>query len=432
MSGRTVPGSVTIPARTFEQLENFLLMRRGGEPDAPEVLRLSVRRGAGKLITAKNFIGVIALKDGTEIEILPKIYSKLPCGAAGVKRLVCDMLRCVYDAPYRSFQFAHIDMEKFSLYETFIRMFLDEVFVIVKRGIQSGYEAVCSNENILKGKLVFSEQIKKNAAHRERMFSQFDEFSHNRPENRLIKSTLELLCRQTSSARNKTDLKTLLNAFSGVNACDDYKSDFERCVPDRKMRDYKTVLRWCRVFLTGRSFTAFSGKEEAYALLFPMETLFESFIARKLRKVLPPDDFSLSVQNRKYHLFEQPSKHFALRPDLVVTRRADGAVFVLDTKWKLLSVDKTNYGISQADMYQMYVYGKKYAAAAVILLYPLVMDVPDDHQIGFDSSDGVSVRIRFVDLLDVTESLRRILAVDEIFLPPGLPSDAYMDCPQHV
>ena len=34
----------------------------------------------------------------------------------------------------------------------------------------------------------------------------------------------------------------------------------------------------------GKSFTSFSGSEVAFALLFPMETLFESYIAAQLKK----------------------------------------------------------------------------------------------------------------------------------------------------
>jgi 5-methylcytosine-specific restriction endonuclease McrBC regulatory subunit McrC len=58
----------------------------------------------------------------------------------------------------------------------------------------------------------------------------------------------------------------------------DYKSDFSKYIPDRNMKDYTTALLWSKVFLMGKSFTSFAGSEVAVALLFPMETLFESYI----------------------------------------------------------------------------------------------------------------------------------------------------------
>lgn len=44
----------------------------------------------------------------------------------------------------------------------------------------------------------------------------------------------------------------------------------------------------------------------------------------------------------------------------------------MDTKWKILNENdgKNNYGISQADMYQLYAYAKKYNSKELYLIYP--------------------------------------------------------------
>lgn len=405
VSGKAAAGCVPLPEHTFEQLEKFLLLSRGRNGGALELMSLSARKGFGKIITAKNYIGLIAMNDGTMIEILPKIYSKTDHEEGRVKKLVVEMLKSLHDMPCKSVQTAHVNIDKMNLFEIFIKMFIDEVFVIVKHGLKSSYEAVQSNENIIKGKIIFPEHIKRNFAHSERAFVQFDEFNNNRSENRLIKAALLDLYRKTTSIRNKADLKTLLNAFAEVESSTDYEGDFAKSVPDRNMRDYETALLWCKVFLAGKSFTSYAGSEVAYALLFPMETLFESFVAQKFKKILPASEFQVSVQDRKYYLFDEPAKRFSMRPDIVVTRKSDGAVFVMDTKWKLLSGAKANYGISQADMYQMFAYQKKYAAKSVTLIYPVTNEIPADQDIEYRSGDDVAVRIKFIDLFKVTESL---------------------------
>ena len=89
-----------------------------------------------------------------------------------------------------------------------------------------------------------------------------------------------------------------------------------------------------------------------------------------------------------------------MKPDIVITRKADGAIFVMDTKWKVLSNNKANYGISQADMYQMYAYQKKYSSENVTLLYPKTENISKDN-IEFSSKDGVVVRVKFVDLFNL-------------------------------
>lgn len=409
VSGKTIPGCVTLPASAFEQLESFVLSNRNRDTDALELMGLSARKGVGKIITAKNYIGIIALNNGTTFEILPKVHSRLNGNSGDVKKLVVEMLKTLRESPYKSLQTSRVSVEKMPLFEIFIRMFIDEVFAIVKRGLKRNYESVRSNESVIKGKIVFSEHFKRNFAHKERSFVEYDEYNYNRPENKLIKATLQYLYLSTASIKNKADLKTLLNAFAEVDTAVDYNGDFTKCVPDRNMADYETALIWCRVFLTGKSFTSFAGTEVAYALLFPMETLFESYIAAKLKKILPTGSFQVLVQDRRYHLFDMPKKQFLMKPDIVVTRRADGAIYVMDTKWKLLSGSKAHYGISQSDMYQMYAYQKKYGAESITLLYPMTDEAPADDTLVYRSSDGVTVIIRFVDLFDVDNSLRKIV-----------------------
>ena len=158
----------------------------------------------------------------------------------------------------------------------------------------------------------------------------------------------------------------------------------------------------------GKSFTSFSGSEVAFALLFPMETLFESYIAAQLKKMLGHSEYSLSAQDKTYHLFDGPRK-FLMKPDIVIKNKALAQVFVMDTKWKVLSADKANYAISQADMYQMYAYQKKYTSENVTLLYPLTEKVDPNQNIEFLSNDGTVIRIRFVDLFDLSNSLNAIV-----------------------
>ena len=403
---KQIPGYTTLPQHTFDALEAFILANRGKDADALELLALSARKGIGKIITARNYVGVITMTDGTTIEILPKVFPNHSEDA--VKKLLINMLRTLKDSPYKTLQTSHVNVEKLNIFEVFIRMFVDEVLYIEKRGLKSGYQTVQSNEAVFKGKLKVSEHIKYNFVHKERSFVEYDTFHIDRPENRLIKTCLLHLYRVSQSAKNRVDIKNLLNSFAEVSASADIAGDFEKCVPDRNMKDYATALLWCRVFLLGKSFSAFSGSEIAFALLFPMETLFESYIAQQLIKHLNPNEFTVSAQDRSYHLFDNP-RQFLMKPDIVVKRKQDGAVFILDTKWRLLSPTKANYGISQADMYQMYAYQKKYQAENVTLLYPATDTLTPDKQIPFQSDDGVLVTARFVDLFDLSHSLSGLL-----------------------
>ena len=50
-------GYSTLPEKTFEQLENFVLSNRTKETDALELSSISAKKGLGKVITAKNYVG---------------------------------------------------------------------------------------------------------------------------------------------------------------------------------------------------------------------------------------------------------------------------------------------------------------------------------------------------------------------------------------
>lgn len=404
---KEVSESTSLPPDTFDALENFVLSNSTDDTDALELMSISARKGVGKIITAKNYVGVITMDDGTTIEILPKIFSHETITEGKVKKLLVDMLKTLRNAPFKSLQSTNVNIDKLSIFEIFIRMFVDEVFYIVKRGLKCDYETIQSNEKVFKGKMVFAGQIKHNFAHKERSYVEYDEFNTNRAENKILKSTLSYLYKNTASSRNKSDIKTLLNAFADVDESKDYKSDFDKIVPDRKTADYQTALLWSRVFLMGKSFTSFSGSEIAFALLFPMETLFESYIATELKKMLVNSDYTLTAQDRTYHLFDEP-RRFLMKPDIVIKNKALGQVFIMDTKWKVLSDARANYGISQSDMYQMYAYQKKYTSESVTLLYPLTENVEATENIDFISHDGTLTKIRFVDLFDLKNSLRRI------------------------
>ena len=143
------------------------------------------------------------------------------------------------------------------------------------------------------------------------------------------------------------------------------------------------------------------------ALLFPREQLYESYVAAVCRAVLPPG-YRLSAQDQTHCLFAEPCPQFPLRPDLVLTR-PDGAVLILDTKWKRLESGRPNWGIQNSDMYQMYAYGRQYGASQVLLLYPQSASIPANEERVFCSSDGVSVRTHFLDLSDLERSLTDLI-----------------------
>lgn len=232
----------------------------------------------------------------------------------------------------------------------------------------------------------------------------------------MIKTTLDFLSKTTASRNNQKDLQTLLMAFETVEYSHHPDQDFGKVTMDRNMKDYETVLKWCSIFLRNKSMSTFAGDGVAYALLFPMEKVFERYIAGQLNKLLHRAHYGIKTQDRSHHLFDAP-KRFLLKPDIVVRDQKRGSTIVLDTKWKQLDSGQSNFGISQADMYQVYVYQRKYESSAVVLLYPWTPRVGDiSEPIAYRSEDNVTVHVRFVDLIHMNESLNHLVGeMEEVF-----------------
>ena len=99
-----------------------------------------------------------------------------------------------------------------------------------------------------------------------------------------------------------------------------------------------------------------------------------------------------------------------IKSDLAVRDKIRGTIYIMDTKWKVLSDAKPNYGISQADMYQMYAYQKIYSAENVTLIFPFTEKISANKIIEFHSQDNVTVKVKFVDLFDIRKSLENIIS----------------------
>lgn len=90
------------------------------------------------------------------------------------------------------------------------------------------------------------------------------------------------------------------------------------------------LMQWSKVFLMDKSFTTFSGSTVTRSLLFPMKSVYESYVAQKVKKVMIPDGWNVSIQDKGQYLFTEPRRQFALRPDIVMKRGA--RTVILDTK----------------------------------------------------------------------------------------------------
>ena len=357
-----------IGKKDFGDIENFIL--KNSDENAP-FLRIASGVG-GKFIQARNYVGVLQTKSGLTIEILPKIADKTDTDKS--KAVFIKMLRTLKNFPFKSSNLASLKTQNLPLLEIFISMFLCELETLVKKGRKSDYVALEENLNFLKGKLNINKQIKRNSVHKERFYVGYSEFLSDIKINRIIKTTLKFLYKKSNFSKNQQKIRELLFIFDEVSECEDYKNFFAKLAINRQVKHYEQTLLWCKIFLLGNSFTPHKGDDLAFALLFDMNALFESYVGNFIKK-----KFSGTIlQHSERHLVENP-KSFKLRPDIFLKDK-----FIADSKWKIIS---SKDDISQADLYQLYAYGKKHECdGKLYLIYPKIEGIKQEFmKFGYDN-----------------------------------------------
>ena len=349
-------------------LKDFALENRMDEEgNYRPVLELKNNR-----LYAQNYVGIIETRQGTVLEILPKV--DFAEDIEETKRIFLEMLR-----DWRGFkslaQFnqSHINaVRHFNMLEVFVHLFLNNLVLLTKRGLARHYQSEEDNLPCLRGRILFPQHIRENVANRARSYVGYDEFSANRPANRLIHSTIHKLMGSVRQPRNQQLLHQLRISFSDIPQSVHLESDWvqHRDRVDRSMQHYDKVMQWVELFLFDHGLATFAGEYVNQTLLFRMWEVFEDFVVACFRR--HQRRFSVRGQGpRKYLVMDgQGNNAFAMKPDISLMS-GDETEFILDTKWKRISGEGSGkHGISQADMYQLFAYGKKYDCEQVALIYP--------------------------------------------------------------
>lgn len=363
--------------------------------DNPTPEGRSVMEVGSQTIKAKNYVGVIQTRSGTTIEILPKVDlggEQKSNASTREREIFLKMLRRWRDGPCRTLNNADIKAVKnFPLLEAFITMFLKDMHELTRRGLACAYTEIEENRHYLKGKLLMAQQLRHNLVHKERFYVRYEEFSANRPINRLLKSTLLLLERLSRTEANLSHIRQALLYFEDIPRAIDIDIDLIRARVDRTMPLYNRLFPWARLFLKHASPTTWKDSNPALTLLFPMEQIFEHYVAHVVQAASP--GWKVGAQERRHYLVEKNQKNekeFQLRPDIVARRACQTRI--MDAKWKHLNRHKAHYGIHQADLYQLYAYGKKYqreakdkATLSLYLLYPYNEAFSESLEFGYEA-----------------------------------------------
>lgn len=335
-----------------------------------------------KLLRLDNYVGVLESPCGTVIEVLPK-HTTEQTSAAEARALLKRLIKTSMQLSVREADFADVERFEMPIREWLITCFLSELEVLLKRGIQFDYQVREEEARFLRGQLDIAKQLRQPPGKAHVFNIRHDLFLPDRPENRIIKSALVAVCSATQDNDNWRLAHEMLSQLLQLPESSDTKADFKAWSTDRLLTHYRPIKPWCEFILNQHVPLSVSGGWRGISMLFPMEKLFENYVAEQLRRAMG-NKGTVRTQLSTEYLCEHKGKGvFKLRPDIEVV--IDDKRWIMDTKWKLLDVYNggPTYGLSERDFYQMLAYGFKFLEEniSMTLIYPAWENFPRHEKI---------------------------------------------------
>lgn len=420
-----------VPARMLDSLQRYDERLAGTTGDT--IFDWSQRYH----LRAKSYVGVIQIP-GLQVEILPKTdrSESLPnelCSQdsdAMVRKNLLYMLGVAGSVTVADRDLAGQDFRRMSMWEALVQIFSRRLVRELRRGLHHQYIYQEDNLRYVKGRILMKDQIRLNLGRSDRICVRYEEFTSDTLLNRIFKETSRQILRSVSNRNTQQLLREALLELSDVEQIVVTPTSFDGVHLDRASQRFEDLLEFCRLICLGRSPSMQGGTNECFSLLFRMDEVFESFVARFIRRFshrfqLTRDQIHIQADGWSKCLLRTESGHgrFRLKPDLVITDNQDVPSLILDTKWKRLVSDAEDprNGVNQADIYQLYAYANRYQCSHNILLFPQVKGATPKSY----SLDGNPCRtylsVRYVDLgFDLLRGQDRFVEqLREILLSPN-------------
>jgi 5-methylcytosine-specific restriction enzyme subunit McrC len=390
-----------------------LLIGEGGfeQRHLTKLLQLNDRNGSiyfegiNKGVKFKQYVGVIQVDD-LLIEILPK--TDKVTSSDNWRSLLLNMLKTCKKLKATTYGSAFVKKRNINLLEIYFSLYIAELNQLIRQGLIKKYKFEESNQNALRGKLLFHKNIQYNLVHKQRFFTQHQVYDINHDLHQFLFSALLVVEKLSFGKSLFENCKLTKIFFNGITPSKHISRTIDSFELNRKTKPYENAFELARLILLNYSPDISSGKEKMLALLFDMNKLWEEYVFIKLRNQFSGSPYALFCQNQKNFWANN-----RLRPDIVVYNNNSKKVeIIIDTKWKIVN----NTDISVQDLRQMYTYSKFWNTPNTVILYP--GNYRNNNFINFDNQyDKPSLskcKTCFVSVIDSNGNLNENLAIDII------------------
>lgn len=323
-------------------------------------------------ITPRNYTGVVIYKDFS-FNIFPKVFNEPD------KTLFADNL--LYWLSYiERFKFPKFEADQqkkdSDILDIFIWLFANYTLETLNSSPYQQYEEITEETSAIKGKLEFGEYLKnivKGLWHKP--VCRYSSFEYDNIFNRVVKATCKMLLGITESDMNRKTLTEIVFLLEDVTDICATSADCDKIVLNPMFSQLKTIVEYCRLFLSSAVHATDSGKLSLFAFLIPMEKIYEEFLLGFIKKM---EGYEKAC--RKEEKLDENGT-YKIKKDIEIPNTC-----IIDAKYKI-PVDKNPFS---GDIYQMVTYSIRSNITDIILMYP---EKDEEWQRNFIIKDEVSQKI---------------------------------------
>ena len=307
--------------------------------------------------------------------------------------------------------------------EFFARVFINGARLLLRRGLEQGYREIEDEVVGLRGRVLVGSSYRRLLIQQGKTICRFDEMGHDTLNNRIIKSTLEILIGVTVlQAETRRVIVSLLPRFADVSPIKLNASVFTQISLNRNNSYYALILKLCELIFGHLLPTGDAGR---FTFANPvddetrMSAVFEEFVRVFCQTEL--DGYtSAGREDIQWVAGQMDREHARHLPKMQtdVTLRSFSRTLIVDAKfYKDIFVNfRDAEKLRSGHLYQMFAYLKNcdHVANGVVpdglLIYP---SSERSISLGYELG-GHKIRLATVDLMmdwpDIDTRLRKLLA----------------------
>ena len=233
------------------------------------------------------------------------------------------------------------------------------VAVQIKRGLMRDYIETEEPLSSPRGKIQVSDSIKAMTVRKKQLVCTYDDFSTNAYNNRIIKTTFDVLMRAKISKERKKEIKKLLIYFDGVDVLNIHNINWSQRY-DRNNQSYRMLVSLCYMVLKGLLQTTTDGSTKLMDFLDEqrMCRLYEKFILEYYRRHYP--QLKASASQIPWILDDGCSNAMLPVMQSDITLSLGNRVLIIDAKYyaHATQVQYDRHTIHSSNLYQVFTYVK--------------------------------------------------------------------------